>query len=44
MKIPVAKKTAMLKEFHTHLHDTQWTFMDSSEEDKVVLEEFNVVS
>ena len=43
MHIPVGQKTAMLKEFHTHLHDPNWTFMDSTEDDKVVLEEFYVV-
>ena len=44
MNIPVAKKTSMLKEFHKHLHEEDWCFMESSEKDKAVLEEFPVVS
>ena len=40
MNIPVEKKTAMLKEFHKHLYQEEWTFMESSEKDKAVLEEF----
>lgn len=43
MKIPVDKKIDMLKDFHTHLYEEGWTFMDSSEKDKAVLEEFPVV-
>ena len=44
MNIPVAKKVSMLKEFHTHLYQNDWCFMESSEKDKAVLEEFPVVS
>jgi farnesyl-diphosphate farnesyltransferase len=44
MSIPVAQKVGMLKEFHTHLLDSEWCFMESSEKDKAVLEEFPVVS
>ena len=40
MNIPVEKKVAMLKEFHEHLYEEEWTFMESSEKDKAVLEEF----
>lgn len=40
MNIPVEKKVAMLKEFHKHLYEEEWTFMESSEKDKAVLEEF----
>ena len=43
MNIPVAKKVAMLKEFHTHLYHDDWCFMESTEKDKAVLEEFPVV-
>ena len=44
MNIPVEKKTAMLKEFHKHLYDEEWQFMESTEKDKAVLEEFPTVS
>ncbi len=43
MNIPVTKKVAMLKEFHTYLYQSDWCFMESSEKDKAVLEEFPVV-
>ena len=43
MNIPIAKKVPMLKEFHTHLYQEDWCFMESSEKDKAVLEEFPVV-
>ena len=44
MNIPVTKKTAMLKEFHRHLYEEEWRFMESTEKDKAVLEEFPTVS
>lgn len=44
MHIPLAKKVAMLKVFHTHLYQQDWRFMESTEKDKAVLEEFPVVS
>ena len=44
MNIPIKKKVAMLKEFHTHLYEKEWRFMESSEEDKAVLEDFPAVS
>ena len=44
MNIPVEKKVAMLKEFHKHLSEEEWRFMESSEKDKAVLEEFPKVS
>ncbi len=44
MSIPLTKKTAMLKEFHTHLYHKDWRFTESTEKDKVVLEEFPTVS
>ena len=43
MNIPVERKAVMLKEFHKHLYETDWSFMESSEKDKAVLEEFPVV-
>ncbi len=43
MSIPVDKKTILLKQFHTYLYDKDWRFMESTEKDKVVLEEFPVV-
>ncbi len=43
MSIPVQVKVPILKEFHTHLLDPEWRFMDSTEDDKIVLEEFPVV-
>ena len=43
MHIPVGKKVMMLKEFHTHLYQNDWCFMESTEKDKAVLEEFPVV-
>ncbi len=43
MSIPVDKKTTLLKQFYTYLYDKDWRFMESTEKDKVVLEEFQVV-
>ena len=43
MNIPVAQKVAMLKEFHTYLYLSDWRFMESTEKDKAVLEDFPVV-
>ncbi|XP_064399813.1 squalene synthase-like [Halichondria panicea] len=44
MSIPVDKKTTLLKQFYTYLYDKDWRFMESTEKDKVVLEEFQVIS
>lgn len=44
MTIPMERKVVMLKEFHTHLYQEEWKFMESSEKDKAVLEEFPVIS
>ena len=44
MTIPEEVKVPLLKEFHTRLYDSQWCYMDSQEKDKVVLEEFPIVS
>ena len=43
MNIPLTKKVALLKKFHTHLYMEDWSFNESSEKDKAVLEEFPVV-
>ena len=43
MNIPVGKKTTMLKEFHRHLYEEEWRFLESTEKDKAVLEEFPTV-
>lgn len=43
MSIPNSVKVPMLKEFHTYLLDPTWKFMNSTEKDKVVLENFPVV-
>lgn len=44
MSIPSATKTAMLGEFHTHLYQPDWSFLDSQEKDRAVLEEFPAIS
>ena len=43
MSIPNDKKIPMLKEFHTYLHKPEWRFMESTEKDKIVLEQFSKV-
>ena len=40
MTIPDSVKIPLLKEFHAHLNDPEWNFMDSNEKDKIVLQEF----
>jgi len=44
MTIPIDVKVPMLKAFYTHLRESDWRFMESNEKDKMVLEEFPVVS
>ena len=44
MTIPIDVKVPMLKSFHSFLLQADWRFMESNEKDKVVLEEFPVVS
>lgn len=44
MTIPVEEKVPMLKQFHTYLYDPQWSYMNSKEKDKAVLEEFPTIS
>ena len=44
MTIPINVKVPMLKTFHTNLWNAEWCFNDSKEKDKIVLENFPVVS
>ncbi|KAK2161397.1 hypothetical protein LSH36_117g03081 [Paralvinella palmiformis] len=44
MTLPEEKKIPMLKSFYKNLYDTKWCFMESNEKDKMVLEEFPVIS
>ena len=44
MSLPLHVKVPMLKEFHTYLLDPDWHFLESTEDDRIVLEEFPVVS
>lgn len=44
MTIPLDVKVPMLKTFYTHLDDTQWSYNDSKEKDRIVLEDFTAVS
>lgn len=44
MTIPLDIKVPMLKTFYTHLDDTQWSYNDSKEKDRIVLEDFTAVS
>lgn len=44
MTIPEEKKVPMLKSFYKNLYDPNWCFMESTEKDKAVLEEFPVIS
>ena len=43
MTIPMATKVRMLRQFHTYLHLPEWSYSESSEKDRAVLEEFPVV-
>jgi len=44
VSIPADVKSTMLRNFHSYLLDPDWKYMDSTEKDKVVLEDFPVVS
>jgi len=44
VSIPADVKSTMLQNFHSYLLDPNWKYMDSTEKDKVVLEDFPVVS
>lgn len=41
MTIPNSTKLPLLRSMHLKLHEPGWTFRDSKEKDKVVLENFN---
>ena len=43
MSIPISEKISMLKTFYVHLEDTNWSYMNSKETDKIVLEDFKAV-
>ena len=43
MSIPNDRKIPMLKAFHKTIYDPTWTFNESTEKDKIVLEQFPVV-
>jgi len=43
VSIPTDIKSTMLKDFHTYLLDPDWKYMESTEKDKIVLEDFPVV-
>lgn len=42
--IPCDVKTTMLTNFHTYLLDPEWKYMESKEKDRIVLEDFPVIS
>ena len=44
VSIPADAKSTMLKNFHTYLLDPNWKYMESTEKDKIVLEDFPTVS
>jgi len=41
--IPADVKSTMLRNFHTYLLDPDWKYMQSTEKDRIVLEDFPVV-
>jgi len=43
MSIPTDVKTTILTNFHTYLLDPDWKYMDSTDNDRIVLEDFPVV-
>lgn len=44
MTIAMETKVRMLREFHTYLHLPEWSYSESKEKDRAVLEEFPTVS
>lgn len=44
MSIPLHKKVPMLNDFHTYLYQDDWSFTESREKDRQVLEDFPTVS
>ena len=43
MTIPNSTKLPQLRTFHLKLHEPGWTFKESSEKDKELLERFDVI-
>ncbi|XP_054432017.1 squalene synthase isoform X2 [Pteronotus mesoamericanus] len=44
MTISVEKKIPLLQNFHSHLYEPDWRFMESKERDRQVLEDFPTIS
>ncbi|XP_007476301.1 squalene synthase isoform X1 [Monodelphis domestica] len=44
MTISMEKKVTMLKNFHSYLYQPDWSYMESNEKDRQVLEDFSTVS
>ncbi|XP_034017944.1 squalene synthase isoform X2 [Thalassophryne amazonica] len=44
MSIPLDRKVAMLNDFHTYLYQAEWSFTESQEKDRQVLEDFPTIS
>ncbi|XP_062943905.1 squalene synthase isoform X1 [Cynocephalus volans] len=44
MTISVERKVPLLHNFHTHLYEPDWRFMESKEKDRQVLEDFPTIS
>nr|XP_057912150.1 squalene synthase isoform X1 [Doryrhamphus excisus] len=44
MSIPLDKKVPMLNDFHTYLYQDAWSFSESREKDRKVLEDFPTIS
>ncbi|XP_065843064.1 squalene synthase-like [Oscarella lobularis] len=44
MTIPLATKVPLLKTFYTRLEDPEWKYTESQEKDRIVLEDFPVIS
>ncbi|XP_049612208.1 squalene synthase isoform X1 [Syngnathus scovelli] len=44
MSIPLDKKVPMLNDFHTYLYQDAWSFSESQEKDRQVLEDFPTIS
>ncbi|XP_059368006.1 squalene synthase-like isoform X2 [Carassius carassius] len=44
MSIPLEKKVPLLQDFHTFLYQPEWSFSESREKDRQVLEDFPTIS
>ena len=44
MTIPREEKVELLQQFHTNLYKPDWSYTESNEKDKAVLEEFPKVN